>query len=108
MFKIQPTIFILAISLISSSQSLAEEPAYNAKTWNEALSIVPCDHVKKNPNGSWAVSATIVIDKERFVDPTIAEKEQAGGHLAKAMRVQTGQPLHDGGWMLSPIIFRAE
>ncbi|MGO9234911.1 MAG: hypothetical protein ACLP4V_12860 [Methylocella sp.] len=77
MFKIQPTIFILAISLISSSQSLAEEPAYNAKTWNEALSIVPCDHVKKNPNGSWAVSATIVIDKERFVDPTIAEKEQA-------------------------------
>jgi hypothetical protein len=53
-------VFLLAASLPASAEVVQVEAA----TMDEAIEKVPCEHLKKNANGTWALTdVTIGADK---------------------------------------------
>ncbi|GEM_PF-3202246 len=50
---------LLGCALVASAAS--GTPTYYAKTWRQAIESLPCTAFKKNADGSWITSGTIIL-----------------------------------------------
>lgn len=58
---------LAAISLVASAGSVAKAAPYTAPTWEVAVRTAPCDAFRRNRDGSWTQTGTIVIADGRHV-----------------------------------------
>ena len=63
---------LLPIILISIVGAQAE----TSEGWKRALENIDCGKAKKNENGSWTISETIIVEGTRFENPTIRDADQ--------------------------------
>jgi hypothetical protein len=68
---------LMAILVFACSASALLAQTIEAANWNDVLEKVPCEKVKKNENGSWSVTATVIIQGARFENPTVTEQERS-------------------------------
>jgi len=55
------TLFVIIIGAALCASMAQAENTYTAKSWDEAISNLPCDAFKKNPDGSWTITGKIIL-----------------------------------------------
>lgn len=73
------TLAIVAATILFAGWNHGSAAAeYEGKDWRKALEQVPCDHIKKNGNGSWTVKGDVTAGGNREHNPRIAD----GGRIS--------------------------
>jgi hypothetical protein len=52
---------LVLLSCVLIAATASGESSYNAKNWRQAINILPCDAFKKNADGSWTTTRTIIL-----------------------------------------------
>jgi hypothetical protein len=66
---------VAAAFFYSLSPSIADTSAdFSGSDWEEAVSNIPCDHLRRNGDGTWTVQGTVRIAEITFVNPTLSDE----------------------------------